>query len=122
MQLKITPPEKMHWTQHSKGKMRYWRLSERRVKRVLKNYDRRDLGIAPNTVAVMEIVGTKKRPTEIWAMYQKTPKNSKTKQRTIKIISAWRYPGRSPRGQPPPIPEDTLWELEKSKNENKTPA
>ena len=77
------------------------------------------MGIAPNTVAVMEIVGTKKHPTEIWVMYQKTPKNSKTKQRTIKIISAWRYPRRSPKGQPPPIPEDTLWELEKSKNENK---
>jgi len=118
MQLKITGDEKIYWTQHSKGKMRYWGLSQKRVKRVLKNHDRKDLGIAPNTVAIMEIVGTKKRPTEIWVMYQKTPKSPKTKQRTIKIISAWRYPGRSPKGQPPPIPEDTLWELEKSKNEN----
>ncbi len=119
MQLKLPPDEKIHWTQHSKGKMRYYRLSEKRVKRILRKPDRKDLGVAPRTVAVMQVAGTKKHPTEIWVMYQKTPKAKKTKQRMIKIISAWRYPGRSPKGQPPPIPEDTLWELEKSNNEDR---
>jgi len=35
--------------------------------------------------------------------------NSKLKQ--IKIISAWRYPGSSPIGKPPPIPGDIIEEL-----------
>jgi len=63
--------------------------------------------VAPETVAVMQITGTKKHPTEAWMMYQiiKKPKQ-------IKIISAWRYPGRTPIGQRPIIPEDTLEELD----------
>jgi len=35
----------------------------------------------------------------------------KLKIQKIKIISAWRYPARSPIGKPPPIPEDILWEV-----------
>ena len=37
----------------------------------------------------------------------------------INMISAWRYPGTSPKGQQPIIPEDALIELEKiQKNES----
>ncbi len=100
--------EKIYWTRHVKRKMRYYRLSENRLKRVLRNPERKELGIAPKTVAIMQLAGTKKNPTEIWLMYQKDGKRTK-------IITAWRYPGRSPKREPPPIPEDILWEL---KNED----
>jgi len=33
------------------------------------------------------------------------------KPKQIKIISAWRYPGRTPAGERPIIPEDTLKEI-----------
>ena len=108
--------EKIYWTKHAKGKMRYYRLSEKRLKRVLKSPDRKELGIAPRTIAIMQRSGTKKRPTEIWMMYQKV---HTLKRKLIKIISAWRYPGISPKGQMPPIPEDTLWEIKDLINENK---
>ena len=109
MELKQLKFEKIYWTKHAKEKMRQYRLSEKRLKRVLRKPDRKELGIAPKTVAIMQTTGTKKHPTEIWLMYQK-------EKEKIKIISAWRYPGKSPIGKPPPIPEDILWEL---KNEAK---
>ena len=99
---------KTFWTKHSKMKMRQYRFSEKRVLRILRRPDRQEEGIAPGTIAAMQITGTKKHPTEAWAMYLilKKPKG-------IKIISAWRYPGRTPVGERPIIPEDTLEELEK---------
>lgn len=100
--------EKLVWTRHSKYKMRQYRLSENRVKRVLRSPDRKEIGIAPRTVAVMQRAGTKKHPTEIWLLYQKA---SRTKPKKTKIISVWRYPGTSPVRDPPPIPEDILFEL-----------
>ena len=87
--------------------MRQYRLSEKRVLRIFKKPDRKEEGVAPETIAAMQITGTKKHPTEVWMMYQIIKK-----PRQIKIISAWRYPGRSPLGEPPPIPEDTLEELD----------
>lgn len=114
MLLKFSKEEELIWTKHSSLKMRQYRLSESRLKRVLRKPDRREAGIAPRTIAVMQITGTKKHQTEIWLMYQKKKKENK-----LKIISAWRYPARTPEGKMPPIPEDTLWELE---NENKNSA
>ncbi len=104
--------EKTHWTKHVQAKMRQYHLSESRLRRVLRKPDRKELGIAPRTVAIMQITGTKKHPTEIWLMYQITKLKIKNKKSKItKIISAWRYPARSPIGEPPPIPEDILWEI-----------
>lgn len=102
--------ERISWTKHSKEKMRYYRLSGGRLKRVLSNPKRVEEGIAPNTIAIMQPAGTKKHPTEIWLMYQKIGKEK------IRIISAWRYPGISPIHEPPPIPEDILSELKKYGN------
>jgi len=98
--------ERIFWTSHSRFKMRQYRLSEKRVLRVLRKPDRREEGIVPGTIAQMQTTGTKKNSTEIWLMYfiLKRPKG-------IKIISAWRYPGRTPAGQRPIIPEDTILEL-----------
>lgn len=98
--------DKISWTKHSIEKMQFYGLSENRLKRVLRNPDRKEEGIAPETLAVMQRTGSKKHPTEIWIMYQII----KSK---VKIISAWRYPGISPIGKKIPIPEDILEELSK---------
>ena len=116
--------EKLSWTWHSKAKMRQYQLSEKRVLRVLRHPDRKEEGIALGTIAVMQVYGTKKYPKEIWVMYQITKKKIENRKQKIenggriRIISAWRYPARSPIGKMPPIPEDTLEELDKILKEN----
>lgn len=94
----------LSWTKHAKGKMKFYILSEVRLKRVLFKPKRREIGIAPDTIAVMQPAGSEKHPTEIWLMYQK-------RGRKIKIITAWRYPGVSPVREPPPVPEDIVQEI-----------
>ena len=96
------------WTNHSKRKMKYYRLSEARVKRVLNNPKRKELGIAPGTIAVMQPTNSK-HSSEIWVMYQTI--KLKIQNPKLKVITAWRYPGRSPIRGPIPIPEEILEEL-----------
>ena len=103
---------KFHWTNDIENKMKYYSLSKQRIRRVLKSPDRKEFGIAPDTIAIMQTTGTKKRPTEIWLMYQDVQSK---KEKLINMISAWRYPGTSPKGKFPEIPEDALLELEKLK-------
>ncbi len=104
--------EGIFWTKHAKEKMRHYQLSEKRVLRILRKPDRKEEGIAPGTIAHMQITGTKKHPTEAWMMYQiKKSKIKNQKSKIIKIISTWRYPGRTPAGQRPIIPEDVLQDL-----------
>lgn len=97
--------KRLYWTRHVKEKMRYYGLSEGRLRRILKSPQRREKGIAPKTTALMQPAGTKK-PSEIWLMYQEVGQKKR-------IISAWRYPGVSPVGEPIPIPEDIIEELKK---------
>lgn len=107
MQYKIPKnSEKYHWTNHAVRKMRHYGLSESRVTRVIRFHKRKEEGVAPETVAVMEPAGSKKHPYEIWTMY----KELKTKKKIV--ISAWRYPGVSPVGKRIPIPEEIRAELE----------
>ncbi len=88
----------IHWTYHARDKMRFYRLSEARVKRVLHSPKRVEEGVAPNTVAMMQPntatgdKGQEKWKQEIWVMAQ-TAKSGKG--RITKIFSAWRYPGMS---------------------------
>lgn len=121
--------EKIFWTQHSKDKMRQYQLSEKRVLKVFRKPDRKEEGVAPNTLAVMQVTGTKKHPTEIWLMYQAVKvrmgnpaRNASLRSHSdaggqkfkkIKIISTWRYPARSPIGKEIPIPPDILEEIQK---------
>lgn len=106
------------WTTHVKNKMLRYRLSEQKIKTILKNPARKEEGIAPKTLAVMKRNDTPKRKEELWVMFQRAnsappPKgsgNAKAPMRT-KIISAWRYPGVSPKGKAIPIPEDILKDL-----------
>lgn len=101
--------DRISWTKHSIRKMQYYQLSESRLKRVLNNPKRKELGIAPGTVAIMQATGSKKHPTEIWLMYKNL------KEGKIRIITAWRYPAISPIRGPVPIPEEILKELDEIK-------
>lgn len=99
--------EKLSWTKHSIEKMKYYGLSEQRVKRVLRHPDRTEEGIAPITIAMMQKAGSRKRSHEIWTMFALLKSGEK------KIISAWRYPGTSPKGQEIPIPDEIRSEIER---------
>ena len=134
--MKISFPKndaKYHWTNHVGMKMLYYGLSADRIKRVIRNPKRSEKGIAPNTIAVMQpgkaIVGPMGKPPtwkeEIWVMYA-TAKPSRVKSSSsLKveslmpkkkvIITAWRYPGRSPIRETIPIPNDILEELKSIK-------
>jgi hypothetical protein len=116
--------ERITWTDHALFKMQFYGLSESRIRRVLKNSQRKEEGIIPGTVAVMQVASpTAKVKTEIWVMYavleKKADKLLKKKfakefvrsSRRIRIITCWRYPGTSPVRQLPPIPEDILREI-----------
>jgi hypothetical protein len=99
--------EKLSWTKHSIEKMKYYGLSEQRVKRVLRHPHRTEEGIAPVTIAMMQRAGSKKRPYEIWTMFAILKSGKK------RIISAWRYPGTSPKGKEIPIPDEIRNEVER---------
>lgn len=109
-----TPYEKYLWTNHARIKMRHYRLTESRVKRVIRHPARAEKGILEGAIAVMS-PAEGKRYSEIWVMYvvinpklkTQTPKPNKK----IKIITAWRYPGRAPERDP--VPAAILREVKK---------
>lgn len=103
---------KYQWTNHVQDKMRYYGISESLIKRIIRFPKRKEEGIAPETVAVMQNNSNKKKPTEIWVMYQTVGKGSVFQVPKVRIISAWRYPGVSPLGKKIPIPDEILQELE----------
>jgi predicted helicase len=129
--------DKYLWTQHADFKMRYYRLSKQKVLGVIRRPERTEQGVVADTIAVMQPVspktaeGKKVWKQEIWVMYQIKSKNEKLKskmttqneklsqlkntlsrERQIRIISAWRYPGMSPKNQP--LPEAVLREIEEA--------
>jgi len=94
--------KELKWTIHAKAKMGYYRLSESRVRRVIKTPERIEVGIAEGTIALMQPDGRGKREHEIWVMVR----DLKEERR---VISAWRYPGRTVQGEP--LPEGILKEF-----------
>lgn len=136
--------DKYFWTNHSKIKMRQYRLTESRVKRIIRHPSRIEEGIFEGAVACMQPAGGKQY-SEIWTLYllvndvvpsprpssftkETLPFSSHTKggarphrfeeegissfakrRKKIKIITAWRYPGRSPARDP--IPAEVLKEI-----------
>lgn len=70
--------------------MKFYRLSPSRVMRIIRFPLRVEEGIAPNTVAMMQGVYGRKQPYEIWTMIQANKKGD-----IVRIISAWRYPGKT---------------------------
>jgi hypothetical protein len=93
--------------------MRYYGLSPQRVKRTIRYPTRIEEAIVPNLIAAMSPAfaeapagkPARKNYSEIWTIY-KPVKNAKQ----IKIITAWRYPGKSPARNP--IPREILDEIE----------
>ena len=124
--MQFRPPRndgKYQWTQHVQDKMRYYGISESLIKRIVRFPKRKEEGIAPGTVGVMQPTANKKNPQEVWVMYTeakseaRNPKSETNQKFQItnhkrKIISAWRYPGISPVGRKIPIPDEILQELE----------
>ena len=115
MELKLPRnTDKFEWTMHVVSKMKQYNLSENRVKRVINNPKRTEEGIAPGTIAVMQ-PNSSKHSYEFWAMYQVIKSKIKSQKSKIRIITAWKYPGKSPVRGPIPIPPDILEELSKIK-------
>lgn len=110
---------KYHWTNHVIQKMVYYGLSSDRVKRVMRNPERSEKGIAPDTIAVMQPAGTSKKPSEVWVMYAEKKSRPAEKKNFMGkkkvVITAWRYPGKSPVRDEIPIPSDILEELKSIK-------
>lgn len=116
------------FTRHAEYKMKQYGLSPQRVRTVMRNPKRREEGIAKDTIAVMQPSSVKRKDgaetwnQEIWVMYVQAksfkPKVYKVESQnigigsngSIRVISAWRYPGVSPVGNP--IPEEILREIE----------
>ncbi len=113
---------KLHWTEHSKIKMRQYGLSKTKLINLIYQSDRKERGIVLGTIAVMKTnksysnnkvkpiiakksyQNIKKAPGEVWLMY-KDVKNER------RIISCWRYPGISKPGEEIPIPKEIRQEL-----------
>lgn len=108
--------------------MQYYGLGAQKILGVVRRPKRKEKGIVKNTIAVMQPVSVKIIKNkeiwkqEIWVMYQKHGTYNikhETKEKIIprykiqntryKIISAWRYPGVSPKKNP--IPEEIINEL-----------
>ncbi|MBU6141630.1 hypothetical protein KGO95_00740 [Patescibacteria group bacterium] len=96
------------WTSHVKRKMLQYRISEQKIKVILRAPERIEEGIAPDTTASMKRNDTPKRKEELWVMFKKQKKKDKGVAKTV-VISTWRYPGVSPKDRAVPIPED-VWE------------
>ncbi len=97
--------DKYQWTKHSLYKMRHYGLSAQRIKRIIRHPERIEEAIVPNMIAVM----AQNKKQEIWAMYALVNKRAISKQKVIKIITAWRYPGKSSARDP--IPREILEEI-----------
>ena len=119
--------KKLHWTEHSKAKMRQYGLSTTKLITLLHKPQRKEKGIVPGTVALMQTnpirnyarkraisngasKSYQKASGEIWLMYQDIKNKS-----LRKVISAWRYPGISKPGEEIPVPEDIRQELMNAK-------
>jgi hypothetical protein len=118
------------WTNHAKLKMLQYGISPVAVKKVLNHPWRVVEGIAPETIAAMIRKDSKKTQKELWVMYQKRKSHSpaylssveqaggaeklksKGPRSRIRIISAWIYPGVSPKGKEIFIPDDVWKELD----------
>ena len=97
--------DKYYWTKHSLYKMRHYGLSGQRIKRVIRHPVRIEEAIVPNLIAVM----CPNKKQEIWAMYTLIKSNVKGQMSKVKVITAWRYPGKSPARNP--IPQEILDEI-----------
>ena len=114
------------WTAHVFEKMQHYGISESRIKRIIRFPKRREVGIVPSTVAVMQPADSKKYQ-ELWVMYKLAKPTTNTKKletekqniqwesfkpssAKIRVITTWRYPGKSPERDP--VPEEVIREIQ----------
>lgn len=126
---KLLPKGGIEFTAHARYKMSQYGLSEQKVKGVIRHPKRTEVGVVPKTVAMMQpvslknVLGKETWKQEIWVMFIQKGAGSRTQGsdklglspspstlNPIRIISAWRYPGVSPKRSP--IPREILQELE----------
>ncbi len=101
--------EKYIWTNHARMKMRRYRLAESRIKRIIRHPARVEEGIIENGIACMQRAESKNY-SEIWAMYVVAKSKAENGKSKIRIITAWRYPGKSPTRNP--VPPEVLREIQ----------
>ncbi len=130
--------DKYYWTSHAKHKMRHYGLSAQRITRVIRTPLRKEESIiGKETIAVMQpqsmrrgTDGQKTWTSEIWVMYkitegdvmkddnQKNVQDDKMMQflasvsgtqKQIRIISAWRFPGKTDPAES--LPEQIMDEI-----------
>lgn len=101
-------PKTIVWTRHAMEKMRFYRLTESRVKRIIRHPERVEEGVLENGIACMQVAGGKNY-SEIWSMYVMEKGDGEDKPSQIKVITAWRYPGKSPARDP--IPQNVMREI-----------
>lgn len=117
---------KYEFTNHAKFKMRHYGMTESRVQRIIRYPDRTEEAVLGGAVAAMQKTGNKK-DKEMWVMYivQKSKiKKQKAKlkktgraeiasftlpEKRIRIITAWRYPGKSSARNP--VPQEIINEI-----------
>ena len=99
--------------------MLHYGIGEGRIRRIIRTPARIEEGIAENTIAAMQPTGVKGQH-EMWVMYtlvsekkQAISNNkfliSKDGIKKIRVITVWRYPGKSPARNP--IPKDIIDEV-----------
>lgn len=109
--------DKYVWTSHAWEKMLQYGIPESRIKRIVRFPKRLEESVVPGTVAVMQ-PSSPSWKQEIWVMYKlvkgenTAPKitNFNLSSKKIKIITAWRYPGKS--SVRDPIPEEIISEVQ----------
>lgn len=89
------------WTSHVFGKMIHYGIGEGRIRRIIRAPYRIEEGVADNTIAAMQPAGIKGQQ-ELWVMY-------KVDKQKIKVITTWRYPGKSPARNP--VPKEIMDEV-----------
>jgi len=98
------------WTKHIRNKMNFYGLSASRVIRVLRAPERIEKGLVEQTIVFMQPVSFKKHSqsakewsSEIWVMAKEAGDH-------LRLISAWRFPGRTKVGEP--LPPEIINELQ----------
>lgn len=129
--------EKYQWTEHAKSKMKRYGLTGQRVTRVIRRPIRTEESVVGgDVIAVMQPQSMKRSKTgertwssEIWVMYKIVEKKEDSiekggdsgdpmidflqkmaqEQKQIRIISAWRYPGKTDPGES--LPDEIMEEI-----------
>lgn len=78
-----------HWTTHVKRKMIFYGLSASRIRSIIKNFQRKENGVAANTAAYMIRNDKPKRQEEIWVMTAENSKFKNQKSKSLYIAIFW---------------------------------